>query len=277
MQKINYPLIVSDFDGTLVKEDGTISEYTKKTIRRYINDGGKFAISTGRMPAGILPRIHELGLSGLVCCGQGTAIVEIDTNEELLHGRMPNDVAVTVCEKMESLGLHIHVYDLWDYYSNMDDEALKLYESIVKTKGIVVADKPISQFVKESGLCPYKVLAMVEEKDNERFRLALEKENFENCTVTRSSKFLIEVGSASYSKGTAVEFLANRFQIPLEMTIAIGDQYNDLPMIKKAGLGIAVKNADDALRSVATVANYTNEEDAVAKIIEKYAYGEEEK
>ena len=68
MRRINYPLIVSDFDGTLVNNDGTISEKNKKAIAEYVAAGGAFAISTGRLPSGILSRAQELGLSGKVCC-----------------------------------------------------------------------------------------------------------------------------------------------------------------------------------------------------------------
>lgn len=272
MQKINYALIVSDFDGTLVKADGTISPQTQTVIRRYVEDGGIFAISTGRMPAGILPRVKELGLKGVVCCGQGSAIVDIESNKVLLEGNIPNDIAVDICEKMEALGLHIHVYSLWDYYSNMDDEALKMYERIVKSKAILVEDKPISQFVKESGMNPCKVLAMVAPEDNEKVLVALEKENFPGCEVTRSSVYLVEVSNAKYSKGTSVEFLSQKYNVPMEKTIAVGDQINDLSMIEKAGLGIAVQNADENLKASAHVCDYTNEEDAIAHIIEEYGY-----
>ena len=62
MQKINYPIIVSDFDGTLVNDDGTISIENKNAIEKYTKDGGVFAISTGRLHYGILSRAKELGL-----------------------------------------------------------------------------------------------------------------------------------------------------------------------------------------------------------------------
>ena len=275
MRKINYALIVSDFDGTLVKADGTISDRTQNIIRRYVDDGGIFAISTGRMPAGILPRVKELGLKGVVCCGQGSAIVDIKSNKVLLEGNIPNEIAVKICEKMEEMGLHIHVYSLWDYYSNMDDDALKMYERIVKAKAVLVQDKPMSQFVKETGMNPCKVLAMVAPEDNEKVLVALEKEAFSDCDVTRSSVYLVEVSNAKYSKGTSVEFLSQKYNIPMEKTIAVGDQVNDLSMIEIAGLGIAVQNADVNLKARALVCDYTNEEDALAHIIEKYGYLEE--
>lgn len=275
MQKIRYPLVVSDFDGTLVRADGTVSALTKRTVKNFIADGGVFAISTGRMPAGILPRVKELGLSGFVCCGQGSAIVNIQTDEVILKGSIPNATAITVCKKMEEMGLHIHVYDLWEYYSNMDDEALKRYESVVKVNARLVLDKPISRFVEETGMCPCKILAVVASEDNERVRLELEKENFKDCEITRSNIFLVEVNNAKYSKGTALKFLADAYNVPMEKTIAVGDQINDLSMIQTAGLGIAVKNADENLKAKATVFDYTNEEDAVAHLILQYAYERE--
>lgn len=275
MRKINYKLIVSDFDGTLAHSNGEISERTKSVITRYIQDGGKFAVSTGRLPMAILPRVKELGLVGAVCCAEGSVIVDIESEEVLLEAKLSNEVAVAICKKMEELGLHIHVYGLWEYYSNMDDDYLAYYEKAVSTKAILIQDKPISQFVKESGMCPIKILAMLDPKDNEKIRLELEKENFAGCDVTRSSKFCVEIENVDYSKGTSVEFLAKQYGIDMQKTIAVGDQFNDLSMIKTAGLGFAVKNADKSLKEHAICLDKSNDEDAVAHIIEHYGYTEE--
>lgn len=276
MRKINYPLIVSDFDGTLVKKDGTIDESNKKAISDYIAAGGAFAISTGRMPSGILSRARELGLKGMVSCCQGALILDIESGKVVSDGRLSLQATVAACKKMEEMGLHIHVYDLWDYYCNKDDEPLKWYERAVRSKATLVLDKPISKFVEEKGLCAYKILAMVDPADNERVLQALAAENFEGCSLTKSDDLLVEVVNARYSKGTAVRFLAEYYGVPLEKTIAVGDQRNDIPMIEAAGLGIAVKNADKSLKDAAdAVCEYTNEEGAVGKIIEKYGYTEE--
>ncbi|MBQ8406042.1 MAG: HAD family hydrolase [Clostridia bacterium] len=272
MQKIDYALIVTDFDGTLARSDGTVSEKTKNAITRYVADGGRFAISTGRLPAAIISRAKELGLVGAVCCAQGSVIVDIQSEKILLEGRIPNDVAVAVCEAMQARGLHIHVYDLWEYYSNMDDDYLAYYEGVVKTKAVLVTDKPMSQFVKESGMRPFKILAMVDPQENERIRLDLEKENFVGCDVTRSSSLLVEVGNAAFSKGTSVQFLAKQYGVDIQKTIAIGDQINDLSMIQTAALGFAVKNADETLKAHAITLDKTNDEDAVAAVIEEYGY-----
>ena len=103
MRKINYPLIVSDFDGTLVKRDGTISEENRRAISEYVACGGRFALSTGRMTAGILSRARELGLKGLVACCQGAIIVDIESREILFNGSIPFETGLKICKKMEDM------------------------------------------------------------------------------------------------------------------------------------------------------------------------------
>ena len=275
MRKIKYPIIISDFDGTLVNGDGSITQENKDAIAQYLKDGGVFVISTGRMHYGILPRAKELGLKGYVSCCQGAIIIDIETKACILEGTISNETAVKVCKKMEEMGLHIHVYGKDAYYTNMDDEGLKFYENAVRFKAVRVLDKPISQFVKETGMRSYKILAMVPAEKSLTVLNELSTCDFSGCIVTKSDDTLVEVVNASYSKGTALAFLANRFNVSTDNVIAVGDQWNDVPMIKKAGLGFAVKNADPKLKECAIVLDYTNEESAVAKIIEKYAYTEE--
>ena len=276
MKTINYGLIISDYDGTLLKSDGTISDRTRESIRRFVENGGHFAVSTGRTPAGILPQVRELGLKGVVACGQGASIVEIESGKMLLDGRMDKAKALTVCKKMEEMGLHIHVYEPWGFSANKDNDGLKAYEKIVNVKATVIQDKPMSQFLEESSFIPSKFAALVAAEDRDRVYKELES-YFQgvDCYVTSSSIFLVEVGNNKYTKGTAVQFLSDYYQVPLEKIICVGDQLNDLTMLKAAGLGLAVKNADDGLKKETTVFDYTNDEDAICEIIEKFGYTKE--
>lgn len=272
MPVINYPLIVSDFDGTLVRGNGEISEENKQAIEAYVKAGGHFAISTGRMPSGILPRVKELGLSGLVSCCQGAIIMDVETQTPLLTGALDKKIAVTVCKKLEELGLHVHIYDLFHYYANMDDEALHLYEKGVRVKAKLITDKPLSQYMQEQNMDVYKILAMVEPHKNQFVYKTIEDMRLPGCTVTKSAAYLVEVVNSDYSKGTAVEFLAKHYNVPIEKTIAIGDQWNDLPMIQSAGLGLAVNNAAKELKEQAVTLTCTNEENAIKEAIETYGF-----
>ena len=123
MQKINYGLIVSDFDGTLARKDCTISDETKFTINEYIENGGVFVVSTGRMPTGILPYLRAWGLCGIVSCYQGSVIMDIQSGKQLLKGAMDKQTIIDACEIMEELGLHIHLYTLHGYYTNKRNKA----------------------------------------------------------------------------------------------------------------------------------------------------------
>jgi hydroxymethylpyrimidine pyrophosphatase-like HAD family hydrolase len=86
----------------------------------------------------------------------------------------------------------------------------------------------------------------------------------------------VEVINERFSKGTAVQFIADYYGIPLEKTIGVGDQQNDIPMLQTAGLGIAVQNADNGLKAVADyVTSATFDENAIAEVIEKFGFIEE--
>ena len=275
MQKINYGLVISDFDGTLVGDNDTISQINKDAIEKYKANGGKFAISTGRLPNGIFHRVKELGLKGAISCCQGALIVDIETRKLLHHGAIPLKTGLKICKKMEDMGLHTHVYDIWDFYCNKQNENLALYERLTNTKGIFISDRTLTDVLEEKAFNPCKFLAMVDPDEADKVLEELRGEQFEDCVVVKSASFLVEVNSANYSKGTAVEFLADYYGVPIEKTLACGDQMNDISMIEKAGLGIAVKNADPVLKERADiVCDYTNNEGAVGKIIEKYGYTE---
>lgn len=272
MRELNYPLILSDFDGTLVKEDGTIDLVTKSAITEYIQNGGTFGICTGRLLPGILPRAKELGLKGLLASFQGAVITEIETGNVLLEGYLSTDEAVEICKVLESMDLHIHVYEFDKFYCNKDDWALKEYERIVGVKGIVYTEKPLSERIKEKNMKIVKVLTMVAPEDKMRVYEQANKLLGDKYYVTYSAAFLVEVTQKKYSKATALEFMANYYGVPMEKTIAVGDALNDLPMIQRAGLGFAVENADEQLKKIVRVFPSTNEENAIGKIIEEYGY-----
>ena len=277
MRKINYPLIISDFDGTLLRTDGTISAETKSAIDGYIAAGGTFGICTGRMTGSILPRAKELGLKGLVSSYQGSVITDIESGKLLVDGYIPAENAAEICRVFEGLNLHTHVYTLDEFFVNRQDEALEMYENVCKVKGNVVTDEPLSSFVLKKGFKVRKVLAMVYPEEKKRIFGIVSEALGDKFYVTYSAASLVEITSRQYSKGTAVRFMADYYGVPVEKTIAAGDSLNDLPMLEAAGLGIAVKNGDGALKDKALAFEDCNDENAIGRIIETYGFtGEKE-
>lgn len=272
MQKINYPLIVSDFDGTLLRSDCTVAEETKKTIERYVAAGGKFAVCTGRMTAGIVNQAKNLGLKGLLASYQGSVVTDIESGEILVDGFIPLPNAQKICRLLEAMGLHFHVYDIDNYYSNRQDGLLKSYESVLGVKAIIENEKPLSELIAEKRMKVRKILCLVNPEEKLSVYRALEERLGQDYYVTYSSVALVEITSKEFSKATAVRFLADRYGVPYGKTVAVGDSLNDLPMIEAAGVGLAVKNADELLKEAAEVFPATNDENAIGKIIEKYGF-----
>ncbi|MBE7093236.1 MAG: HAD family phosphatase [Clostridiales bacterium] len=271
MKKLKYPLIVSDFDGTLLRSDERIADETISAIKAYQNAGGNFALCTGRTLASALPIVRGLGLTGLVACFQGSVVADIESGELVVDGYMERSGAVAVCRAIEEMGLHFHVYDTDEYYSNMDDAWLKHYERIVGVKAVLKEDEPLSAFVDKGAIKVRKILILLPPEERERVYNCLCTEFGEEYYVTYSAAFLVEITNRAYSKATALEKIAQYYSVLPEDTIAVGDSLNDLPMIERAGLGIAVGNAEAALKSKANVAlAYSNDEDAIGEIIRRY-------
>ena len=276
MRKLSYPLIVSDFDGTLLRTDETVAEETYAAIEEYKNSGGQFALCTGRMLVSILPIARRMGLTGLVACFQGSVVADIESGELVVDGYMPNAGAAEICRTLEEMRAHVHVYDTYCYYANAQNEYLAHYERIVGVKAIIKADEPLSTFIRNSDIRVRKLLVLVHPSDRDRIMNALQEKYGKEYYVTCSAAFLVEVTNRNYSKATAVARIAERYGVSLKQTIAVGDSLNDLPMIEAAGLGIAVNNAEDALKSKADITlDATNDEDAIGKIIREYGFQKE--
>ena len=266
---MKYDLFVSDFDGTLVRADGTISEHTKQVIAEYRARGGIFTVCTGRMVPSILPRARELGItSGPVVAFQGSVVYDMGKGEVIRAGCFPREAALSLIRMLEKEGLHIHIYTVWDLYTNRRDGMLEAYEKVCGVKGEVPAC-PLSEFAAREKLEVVKVLVMVEPEKREALRERLSQRLGEEYYVTSSSDWLVEVMPAGENKGKAVTFLSQYYHIPQERIAAAGDQLNDLPMLEAAGGKFAVSNGVDALKRAATVIP-SNEEDGVAYALEQY-------
>lgn len=272
---MKYPLFLSDFDGTLVRADGTVSEANKRAIARYRAAGGVFAVCTGRGLTSILPRLKELGIDdGLVIAYQGATIADVATGNLLKDDGFSREDALKAVRLLEQNGRHVHVYTVDELYCNVDDEPLHFYEKICRVKAHIVADMPLSEYVERKGLRVVKALAMVEKQDRRPLMEWLTPRLGEGFYVTCSADFLVEVMPAGQTKAAAVDFLCRYYKIPREKCAAIGDQLNDLPMIARAGGRFAVANAEQALKDGATVVASV-EEDGVAQAL-AIAMGEEQ-
>ena len=264
---MKYPLFLSDFDGTLVRSDGTISEGNKRAIAAYRKAGGTFAVCTGRMLTSILPRLKELGIEdGLVIAYQGATIADVATGALVKDDGFSREDALRVVRLLEENGRHVHVYTVNDLYANRRDEALEIYEHICGVRATIVSDMSLADFVEKNNLRVVKALAMVPPEARNALMTELQDRLGEAFVVTCSAAILVEVMPKEQTKAAALDFLSQKYSIPAEKIAAIGDQLNDLPMILRAGGKFAVSNAAQPLKDAAqVVADF--ESDGVAEAL----------
>ena len=268
-----YQMVVSDFDGTLFRSDHTISEKSKETINKFVENGGVFAISTGRSLQTILPIAKELGLKGVMACSNGAMIVDIESGERFFEKKNTVQETYEICKLLEELGVYAQVSDFKEFYAKNSCEYLDVYQKITNTKAFLT-DQPLSEFVKENSIESVKVLCIIEESKRDELLEKIRLLTNDRFYITSGMKYFIEICPKGVSKGEAVIFLSEYYKVPLENIIAVGDSLNDLPMLETAGLGLAVKNAEEVLKNTVKVYPYTNDENAVARIIEQYALEE---
>ena len=273
---MKYKLVISDFDGTLLRDDNTVSRRTVKAIRAYIDAGGVFTVSTGRMCKSILMRLPDLGLDKIsipLMGYQGAMIIDNLTNKRLFYRGLSSEDSIKIVKDCEKLGLYTQIYcgdeELYVAEYNYISEGYRKAAG-VKAEAVGV----LSEFLERTGYGCHKVLAVAEPER------ALEIMNDFNerygskylCSVSHPT--FVEIVNPEGGKGNAARFWAAEMGISMDEVIGIGDSLNDLPLIEAAGRRIAVANARDELKAAAgEVSKYTNNEDAAARILEEIIKG----
>lgn len=273
MKNLNCKLIVSDFDGTLANSQNEVTDEVKNAINNYVADGGIFAVCTGRILPSILPRVRKIGLKGLVIACQGSVIADIESGKIIKNAAFTNAQTAEICAFLEGLETNVQAYFLDGFYSDLPDgeKHLKLYEDIIGVKA-KHADKPLSAVVSGSGERFNKVATLCRPGEQEELFEKIKAKFGARFDVTCSAKVLVEISPAGETKGSAVEFLSAHYGVPVEKCCAVGDNLNDLSMIEAAGAGVAVGNAVEGLKIKADFVSVSNDEGAVARVIEKFGY-----
>ena len=271
--ELNCKLIVSDFDGTLADTSNEVSEENVRAINKYVGDGGIFAVCTGRILPSILPRVRQIGLKGLVIACQGSVIADIESGKIIRNFKLDSTRASYICSKLEEVCENVQAFTDEGFYTDIPEgvDYLEHYERVTGIKGKHV-DVPLSEHILKNDISCQKISTIVENSKQAALFEKLTEIFGGEFEVTCSARVLIEVTPVGENKGTALKYLSNYYNIPRGLTCAIGDNLNDLPMIEAAGYGVAVGNSPASLKERAKIVTVTNDEHAVARVIEEYGY-----
>lgn len=262
---MKYKMVVLDLDDTLLNKNLEISEETVKTLTRLKEMGVEIVIATGRMFSSALPYINQLGIEGPVINYNGAYIKEVGKDRLIYHKPIPLDIAKKIIKEAEEADLYINIYIDDLLYVAERNEKSDLY---YKTTG--AQSEPVGKLSEFIYKDTTKMLIIEGNREKMQEYLSYFKDKYRGIVaVTQSKDYFIEFMASGVSKGTAVEFLAEKLNIPLEEVIAIGDNWNDLEMIQTAGLGIAMGNAPAGVREAADLVAGNHDEEGVSEILKE--------
>ncbi|MFW5780226.1 MAG: Cof-type HAD-IIB family hydrolase [Bacillota bacterium] len=268
---MKYKMIVSDLDDTLFNKNREITSHTKATINRYIENGGKFVIATGRMTPAVLPYCYELGLKGEVITYQGAATVDIASGKTLNLSKIENKDAIEIGKYIENRGLYYHIYHEDKFIVNKATPYSLRYARLSKVNFVEI-NYDLSDYMNENNISPIKMMVITEEDKVMPLISEFNREFNKRFLFNTSKKWMVEVVPIASNKGIAVKNLAKKYGIKRNEIICIGDSLNDLAMIEFAGLGVVVENGSPEAKKAADIIAPSNNDDGVAYIINKYGF-----
>lgn len=275
---MGYKLIACDLDETLLNDEHLVGAKNVAAIKRAREEYGvKFVPATGRGFMQIQPELKELQLYDLegeyVISFNGGALTENKNNRIIEFKGLEFSKMKEIFEAGLNFDVCIHVYTPDNLYvfnlSESERQRIKnqKLEAVYPEVNSVdfLKDTPISKILYQNVDVPY--LMSLEE--------GLKPITDGHCAVSYSSNRYMEFNALGVDKGQGMIDLANKLGIAIEETIAVGDNYNDMAMLKVAGLSVAANNAvDDVKAACDYTTNANNNEGVVAELIEKFIFNE---
>lgn len=263
----NIKLIAIDIDGTLVNSKKEITPAVKEAILSAKKQGKKIVICTGRPLSGAQRYLDELGLNNqddqFVVSFNG-AVTE-STNGKVLFKRGLNYSEYIDLEAIaRKLKLHFHAVGLNRIYTaNRDIGHYTIYNSRI------VRLEVSYRTAEEMRRIPIIKCMYIDNPEylDEKIKDPLFDQMKKRVTFSKTEPFYYEATAANTDKATGLKVLCEHLGIKAENVMALGDQANDMPMIKYAGLGVAMGNAVAITKKNADQITTDCDHDGVAKAI----------
>ncbi|GEN57615.1 hypothetical protein GCM10012290_22150 [Halolactibacillus alkaliphilus] len=278
-------LIASDLDGTLLKEDGSISTATVEAIRKAEASGILFMAATGRSYLSAKKAIEKAGLNVPILCMNGANVYD-EHHQRIIDTPLHPEMAKEIIEKVDTNKVYLEMYTNKGVFAPDQAQFIDMLLNILREKFIDYTDEQIKAYIdqrfqeetfsftddflsvlNDDAIIPYKLLAFSLKKSE----LAAIRSIFDgrkDLYVTSSGFDNVEFNHHEATKGHALLTYAKKLGIKPEEIMAIGDNENDLPMLTKVGYGVAMDNATDYIKSHVDYTTTSNNKDGVKSAIE---------
>lgn len=264
-------ILFLDLDGTLLDDRKEITAGNRAALDRALAMGHRVVIATGRPTVSGLKQSHRLGLDTPGCyliAFNGGQIYDFAAERLLCSYALPTAVALGLIELCRRKQLHVQSYDDRDVLveKENDDEWVRFYCSRIE-----MSYRVVPSFEEALHADPPKVLVIAHRENLVPLYDQLREKYSAEVDFFYSTKELLEIVPKGVNKGAAVRRLCERLSIPLENSIAVGDEENDLSMVQTAGVGVAMANGIARLKQAANyVTTNDNNHDGIAEVVEKF-------
>lgn len=258
-------LVVTDLDGTLLDRSHVVSADNISAVRAAVRAGVTVTIATGRMYASALPYARELGVDVPIITYNGAMIKSV-AGEVLFERCIEPAVVGEIFDFCREKGWYIQAYCGDQLYFADRCAKAKSYERLAGIQGIA-AGKGLYDL---RGDIP-KMLIITSGSDESDAYIEQMKERFgKRIFATKSNPDYIEIVDPNVNKAVALQILMDKLGVQRDEVMAIGDSNNDVPMLKHAGLSVAMDNASDSVKALCDFVTDDCARSGVAAAIEKY-------
>lgn len=263
MGKFDGILICTDLDGTLFKNDKSISNENLEAMEYFKSEGGKFTFITGRMPFFVTEAYQAVKPNAPFGCVNGGGLYDGSCGKYIWRGVMADGVLELIRhidEKFTDVGIQVNTYD--KLYFSRENQTMKHFREVTGMPNLIChydeVREPIAKIVFGS--------------ESDEVILAIEAALRSHPLASkfdfiRSERTLFEILPKGICKGVSITKLCEHLGIDISKSVAIGDYNNDISMFRAAGVGIAVANAVPEAKAAADYVTVSNEESAIAKVI----------
>lgn len=271
MSNIKYRAIALDLDGTLTNNQKQITPLTLSSLIKAQEDKAHIILASGRPTYGIEPIAQELHLDeygGYVLSYNGGKIIDWKTREELYSQFLPANVIPEIYDYAKTNGHALLGYSGKYIITESPDDKYVKEESRINKMDIQKVDCLLTALERN----PTKLLMTGAPTDMIKAEEELNAILNDRMDVFRSAPFFIELVPKGIDKARSLSRLLGLLNLTPSDLIAFGDGYNDISMLKFAGAGVAMENAEAEVREAADFVTLSNENDGVAYAIKKICY-----
>lgn len=256
-------LVVSDIDGTLVDRQKKLTAATTAAVLRLEEAGVGFTVISARPISGILPIVETLGLDGPMAAFNGGILFKRDgtiTEHHVIDESVAKGVMAIAADS--PVDLWVFADDRW--YASTDQGEHVAHERLASNQDPIVTDDFGDLLARADKITFVSDDAPMLSDLAGRCKAA----HGDDATIVQSQVYYLDVTALAANKGDGLIALAAAFDQPLDAIAALGDQFNDVPMLERAGLSIAMGNAPDPVKARADHVTTANDADGVAHAID---------